>query len=70
MEDVLNMTRLRVTLLPLLVAAAACFADTETKTESRMFDLVYARAEEVADGLNRAERIGDQVNLDLLRVRV
>ena len=56
LEVVLNMTRLRVMLLSLLVVGIVCFANTETKTESRMFDLVYARAEEVADGLNRAWR--------------
>ena len=42
--------------MSLLAVGFTCFADTEMHTESRMFDLVYARADEVADGLNRSWR--------------
>ena len=42
--------------MSLLMVGCTCFADTEMHTESRMFDLVYARADEVADGLNRSWR--------------
>ena len=51
-----KMRTAKVACLALLAMGTACFADSGVKTESRMFDLVYARADEVADGLNRSWR--------------